>query len=560
MAPSSPQRILVIDDSFSIRKLLSKILQLHHYEVLAAATAEEGIKLALEQAPDLVICDVNLPDHDGYYVLERLRENEHYHFLPFIFVSGEAIERQDVRKGMTHGADDYLFKPFTPGELVEAVDTRLKRHALLQNKITRKSASAPLFLQSYARLEADLQSTIEEPGQVLFSLDIDRFKRLNDVLGFKNADEVLHKLMYRFEAIVDHQYQFYHGVHVGQMIVLGNEAELESAQEMARKLMHTISEPLDFQTYQLHLTCSVGIYICDPNCRPPDALKRANIALNQAKQQGGNMFTLYQQDMHTTVTRKLTWENELHQAITHRWFVLHYQPQIDLISGEVTGVEALIRMQHPELGLIYPGEFIQIAEESGLIAPMGDWCLRAACKQIKEWHAKGFSELRMSVNVSVLQFKTTRFVSRIAEILKEADLDGRFLEIELTESALVSDLQSIQSDLEKLHELNVTLAIDDFGTGYSSLSYLRHLPFDLLKIDQSFVRSMTDSSASLAIPKAIIDMGHSMGLEILAEGIETKEQLMLLKSYGCDLGQGYYMSKPIPADALEAFLNERAPV
>lgn len=560
MAPSSPQRILVIDDSFSIRKLLSKILQLHHYEVLAAATAEEGVKLALEQVPDLVICDVNLPDHDGYYVLEHLRENEHYHFLPFIFVSGEAIERQDVRKGMTQGADDYLFKPFTPSELVEAVDTRLKRHALLQNKMIRKSAGEPLFLHAYTRLETDLDKGVCDQSRVLFSLDIDRFKRLNDVLGFKNADEVLHKLLHRFEAVADQQYQFYHGVHVGQVIVVGSEPNLELIQEMARKLMFTISEPLDFQTYQLHLTCSVGIYVCDSTCRPPDAIKRAHIALNQAKQQGGNMFMLYQQDMHTTVTRQLTWENELHQAITHRWFVLHYQPQIDLISGEVTGVEALIRLQHPELGLIYPGEFIQIAEESGLIAPMGDWCLRAACKQIKEWHNKGFSELRMSVNVSVLQFKTTRFVSRVAEILKEADLDGRFLEIELTESALVSDLQSIQSDLEKLHELNVTLAIDDFGTGYSSLSYLRHLPFDLLKIDQSFVRSMTDNSASLAIPKAIIDMGHSMGLQILAEGIETKEQMILLKSYGCDLGQGYFMSKPIPADALEAFLNERAPV
>lgn len=551
--------VLVIDDSLSIRKLIQKILTMHGFTVYLAESALEGIETARQHHPNIIICDVNMPVYDGYFVLTTLRKEPEFELTPFIFVSGEAVARQDVRRGMVQGADDYLFKPFTPSELIEAIEVRLKKHALYVQKHQAKKSPFPDFLHPYEQLEAHIATRLGSPETMsLFSVDIDRFKRINDALGFENADKLLHLLLERFSILAANQNNIYSGAHAGQIVLVSDQLEEASEVEaVARELLSLISDPLDFQSYQLHLTCSVGVHHVNTEKSPREALEKAYVAMNQAKKEGGNMYKVYQADMHTLLTRQLTWEKELHQALQNQWFLLHYQPQVDLISGEVTGVEALIRLQHPDLGLIYPGEFIQIAEDTGLICAIGDWCLDEACRQLKSWHNMGYSSLRMAVNVSVLQFQQGNFTHKVLDTLKAHDLAGEFLEIELTESSLVRDLEGIQSDLERLRNASITLAIDDFGTGYSSLSYLRHLPFDLLKIDQSFIRGMTDSSASLAIPKAIIDMGHSMGLEILSEGIENQQQMLLLKSYGCDLGQGYYLSKPLPASDLEDYLKEK---
>lgn len=551
-------KILVIDDSDSICRLIAKVLEMHGYEAITASTALEGIALAQQESPSVVICDVHMPGHDGYYVLQELRQDRRFQLIPFIFVSGEAVHRQDVRKGMVRGADDYLFKPFTPNELLEAVNIRLERHRLmLEMQLIQQLNHLEMdLLKPFTRLEEDLAVLLQEgENRTVITLDIDRFKRLNDALGFQSADQLLHQLLQRFEEIVAQNVILYHGPRADQIFLVTPALQYAAMEDLAQNLLTLVAEPLNFQGYQLHLTCSIGLHRIEGDSSVEEVLKKAYIAMNQAKLQGGNIFMVYRQDMHTTVTRQLTWENELHQALSHRWFVLHYQPQIDLISGEVMGAEALIRLNHPELGLIYPGDFIQIAEETGLIAPIGDWCLREACRQVRIWHELGFTEMRVAVNASVLQFQQGQFARRVAEILQENELEGKFLEVELTESALVRDIESIQTDLKGLREMGVTLAIDDFGTGYSSLSYLRHLPFDQIKIDQSFVRGMTDNSASLAIPKAIIDMGHSLGLVVLAEGIETDQQMLLLKSYGCDLGQGFLMSKAIPADDMTEFLT-----
>lgn len=551
--------VLVIDDSLSIRKLIQKILTLQGFTVYLAESALEGIEIALQHHPSIIICDVNMPIYDGYFVLTSLRKEPSFELTPFIFVSGEAVARQDVRRGMVQGADDYLFKPFTPSELIEAIEVRLKKHALYVQKHQAKKSPFPDFLHPYEQLEANIAARLGSPDTMsLFSVDIDRFKRINDALGFENADKLLHLLLERFSVLAANQNNIYSGAHAGQIVLVSDQLQEPSeVEKIARELLSLISDPLDFQSYQLHLTCSVGVHHVDTEKSPREALEKAYVAMNQAKKEGGNIYKVYQADMHTLLTRQLTWEKELHQALQNNWFLLHYQPQVDLISGEVTGVEALIRLQHPDLGLIYPGEFIQIAEDTGLICAIGDWCLDEACRQLKSWHNSGYSSLRMAVNVSVLQFQQGDFTHKVLDTLKKHELDGQFLEVELTESSLVRDLEGIQSDLERLRNASITLAIDDFGTGYSSLSYLRHLPFDLLKIDQSFIRGMTDSSASLAIPKAIIDMGHSMGLEILSEGIENQQQMLLLKSYGCDLGQGYFLSKPLPAQDLEDYLREK---
>lgn len=557
--PGTGAGVLVIDDSLSIRKLIDKILSMHGFTVYLAASAHEGIEMARKHHPDIIVCDVNMPVYDGFFVLATLRKEAQFELTPFVFVSGEAVERQDVRRGMVQGADDYLFKPFSPTELVEAIEVRLKKHALYVQKHRQKTSPFPDFLHPYERLEADILTALNESRSMsLFSVDIDRFKRINDALGFENADKLLHLLLERFEPLAQNQRNIYSGAHAGQIVLVSDPlVEPEAVDSIARELLSLISDPLDFQSYQLHLTCSVGVHHVTAEKTSREALEKAYVAMNQAKKEGGNMYKVYQADMHTLLTRQLTWEKELHQALQNNWFLLHYQPQVDLISGEVTGVEALIRLQHPELGLIYPGEFIQIAEDTGLICAIGDWCLDEACRQLKHWHNMGYSSLRMAVNVSVLQFQQGNLTEKVLRTLKKHDLKGEFLEIELTESSLVRDLDAIQSDLQRLRDAAITLAIDDFGTGYSSLSYLRHLPFDLLKIDQSFIRGMTDSSASLAIPKAIIDMGHSMGLEILSEGIENQQQMLLLKSYGCDLGQGYFLSKPLGSEALEDYLREK---
>jgi EAL domain-containing protein (putative c-di-GMP-specific phosphodiesterase class I) len=320
--------------------------------------------------------------------------------------------------------------------------------------------------------------------------------------------------------------------------------------------MEAVAQPVTVEGHSFFLTCSIGVSMYPSDGDDPELLiKHADIAMYRAKQSGRNNFQFYTSDMNDRALERLRIESDLRNALDRSEFLLHYQPKVDVNSGRVTGMEALIRWRHPEFGMVPPGRFIGLAEETGLIVPIGAWVIRTACAQNKAWQDAGLAPLRISVNLSARQFAQKDLAQSIADVLQDTGLEARHLEIELTESLVMTDVEHAIDVLQQLKRLGVKLSIDDFGTGYSSLAYLKRFPIDVLKIDQSFVRDVTVDPNDAAITVSIISLGHNLKLKVIAEGVETRQQLAYLRLHGCDEVQGYLFSHPLPADEFEARLR-----
>jgi EAL domain-containing protein (putative c-di-GMP-specific phosphodiesterase class I) len=322
-----------------------------------------------------------------------------------------------------------------------------------------------------------------------------------------------------------------------------------------QRILATVAEPLWIEEQEFHLTCSIGVSLFPRDGLDADTLlKNAGTATHRTKELGRNAFQFYGPEMDARTNERLLLEGKLRRAIEQDELFLHYQPQIDLHTGTIVGVEALLRWKHPDLGLVSPGRFIPIAEETGLIVPIGEWVLRTACTQNKKWQDEGLPAFSVAVNLSARQFRQKDVAQRVAKVLQDTGLAAGFLELELTESLVMHNTESVIGTLKELNGMGLQLAIDDFGTGYSSLSYLKRFPVDRLKIDQSFVRDIASDPDDAAIAQSIIALGHSLDLKVIAEGVETAEQLAFLKNARCDEAQGYYFSKPIPAEEIKRFV------
>ena len=396
------KNILVIEDEIHIRELIVELLEDADFRVISAGNGNAGLSLAEEYVPDLVICDIMMPGLDGYEVLRRMRQNLRTAAIPLIFLTAKA-ERLDFRKGMVMGADDYITKPFTCDELLESINTRLAKQALIQQ------------------------------------------------------------------------------------------------------------------------TCNIRAQLSQLNSSGKIPVKHA------------------------------IRESHLYQALEYSEFELYYQPQVDIQTGELVGAEALIRWNSPQFGLVEPIEFIALAEETGFIILLDQWVIQTACAQAKAWQDSGLPPLRVAVNLSSLQFNHPHLTERIAQVLMSTDLHPQCLEIELTESLLVQDVDETIRRLQELKELSIQIAIDDFGTGYASLGYLQHFPFDILKLDQCFVRDVNTNSTNAAIATAVIKMAHDLNLTVIAEGVETEAERQFLISHQCDVIQGFLMSHPLSSEDFGAF-------
>lgn len=553
-------RILIIDDDASIRRISGEILAEEGYEIALATNVSEGIAQLHKIKPDLILCDVMMPDGNGYDVLEALQHLDQP-MTPFILMSAEAIFPEDIRKGMRSGADDYLVKPFRLQDLLESVRVRLNRQKQFQNllNVFKSTPGLPPFLHGS---EQDLMELLTvAPPSFLVALRLDEHERFQRIFGREGAQLLYHSVFQRLRSLPalkavdfyasDQAYQIYLCPHTLSALP---EAELNHHIQVA------FEEPFPYQRYQLHLHSSLGWVYQETPLLPELWLERANLALYQSRLQGGSTSTVFQPQMESKLHESLHWEAELQQALNEKRFELHYQPQFELKTGRIVALEALLRMRHPEFGMIPPGDFIPVAEESGLIVPIGTWVLNEACHMLFRLQELGHTDLRMAVNVSLLQFLTPDFAQIVAQTIAQSGIPAEQLELELTESLLIDNFRQMQTLLTQLKDTGLTLAVDDFGTGYSSLYYLHQLPFDTLKIDQAFVRPLQKSKPNTsAIPRAIVEMAHAMGMTALAEGIENEEQMQILDALGCDFGQGYYISRPLPEPLLYELLRVQLP-
>jgi len=389
---------------------------------------------------------------------------------------------------------------------------------------------------------------------ILF-FDLDRFKNINDSLGHDAGDEVLRTVAERLNACVrkvDVVARF--GGDEFAVLTEGLTAE-DQAGTVARKILDALSKPMLLSGRQYRPAASIGISTYPTDGRDAQSLqKHADIAMYRAKEEGRSTFQFYSEQLNTHSLQRLEFESNLSNALNNREFVLHYQPKMDLATGKVTSMEALIRWVSPQFGFVSPGQFISIAEETGLILPLGRWIAQTACVQNSAWQKGGLPSLRVAINISARQMADKGLVDFIAETVRKTGLSPESLELEITESAVMSNQDYAEKVLNRFKELGFHLTMDDFGTGYSSLAYLKRFPFDSVKIDQSFVRGIPDSSDDVAIVAAIIAMAHSLQLKVVAEGVETENQLNMLRKLGCDTIQGYYFSKPIPSNEVVMLL------
>ncbi len=390
---------------------------------------------------------------------------------------------------------------------------------------------------------------------VLF-LDLDRFKKINETLGHEIGDKLLLEVAKRLENSVRKSDTVARLGGDEFAVILDDLRDVKYVAVVARKFLQALSKPIIIQEYELYATSSIGISLYPDDSEDVDVLLRcADTALYRAKDAGKNNYQYYTADMNTRAFEFLLLESGLRKALDNNELEVFYQPLIDLETNTLLGMEALLRWRHPEKGMISPGDFIPLAEETGLIEPIGEWVLRAACTQNKEWQDAGYPPVKVSVNMSARQFNKKNITELIGDILQETGLSPEYLGIEITESVIMQDVKSTIAKLKKMHKMGITLSIDDFGTGYSSLSYLKLFPIDNLKIDQSFVFNITSDSTDAAIAASVILLAHSMNLKVVAEGVETQEQLEVLRRQGCDYVQGFLFSRPVAADEFVPFFE-----
>jgi len=378
-------------------------------------------------------------------------------------------------------------------------------------------------------------------------LDLDQFKFINDSLGHQVGDELLKITAQRLTSCLRESDTVARQGGDEFVLLLTDQPNEEAITQTMQRVLHEVSQPWKANDLDFQITCSIGLTLCPDDGRDAETLlKNADSAMYKAKELGRNNFQYFSAEMNTSVTDRLELLNRLRQAITNEDFVLHYQPKVSLASHRIVGAEALVRWNSAHSGMVSPASFIPLAEETGLIIPLGIWVLRTACRQNRAWQDAGYPPIPISVNLSPRQLARGDIVEVVKRILDETGLQAQYLELEITESVMTTDVEKSFALLTQLRALGVKISLDDFGTGYSSLSYLKRFPVDTLKIDQSFVRDIATDQDSGAIVKAILSLGRNLNLTVLAEGIETQDQFRFLLANGCDEGQGYLMSKPIP--------------
>lgn len=568
--------ILIVDDEPEIRNILRKILS-ESYRCREANSAEEALAIIRREKFDLVISDINMGGMSGLEMIPQMRAIAPHTVI--MMISGEQTIESAI-EALRGGAFDYIMKPFD-FQLVEvAIRRALEHHSLLVAKHEHENHLEELIKHRTAELDhlAYHDVLTDLPNRTLFEdrltqalilavchrqalgmllLSLDQFKQVHDTLGNAIGDKLLQKVAGRLRCIAlrGETVARFEGDEFALLLTQMGGTEGEDVVEVIFQINESLKLPFVIDDHELFITVSIGISLYpDDGADAPTLLKNADAALYRAREQGGNNYQFYTADMNDKAMKRLTLENSLRRALERGEFEVYYQPVLDITTRKIVGMEALLRWHHPELGLVQPAEFIPLAEDTGMIMPIGEWVLRTACTQSKSWQDAGFAPLCLAVNLSARQFQQQDLAEVVVRILQETGLNAHDLELELTESSIMKNAESAVRTLNDLKEMGVKIAIDDFGTGYSSLGYLKRLPIDTLKIDQSFVRDVTTDPDDAALVMTIITLAHNLRLKVIAEGVETEEQQRFLHLLRCDEWQGYLFSKPVPFEAFEKLL------
>lgn len=568
--------ILIIDDENQIRNLLTKLLS-DQYHCLTAASAEEALTVLQTTEFDLVISDINMGGITGLDLVPLVHK-EAPDTVVLMISAQQTIET--AISAMRAGAFDYVMKPFDLDHVDAALGRALNHRKLLKDKRRYENELQDLVRQGTAEVErlAYYDPLTNLPNRVLFEdrltqamaiaqrhqqmlatvfVGLDQFKRIKDTLGHAAGDQLLAEAAGRLQGRLREGETLARFDSDEFVLLLPQVNATGDLVEISRSLREALKESFYIGGQQLYVTASFGISLFPFDGVDSDALlKNAAAALYRCRNEGGNDYQFYKPDMNDRAINHLSLENSLRQAVENEDFEVFYQPQLDLETRQVVGVEALVRWQHPELGYVSPEEFIPVAEDTGLIVPLGAWVLRTACAQVRSWQQEGYANLRLAVNVSPRQFQQENLMESIVQTLSDTGLDGNCLEIELTESSIMQNAESAAKTFRGLKERGVKIAIDDFGTGHSSLSYLSHLPLNVLKVDRSFIHNATTNPDDAALVMAIITLAHNLRLKVIAEGVETEEHARFLRLLRCDEGQGYLFGKAMPAGIFRSWLAQ----
>ena len=606
--------VLIVDDTPANVGILVEYLEGRQVRVAVAQEGEEGLARAEFVQPDLILLDVMMPGMDGFETCRRLKASPRTRDIPVIFMTALS-ETHDKVAGFAAGGVDYVTKPFQIDEVWARVTTHLalrsaqKRLAeqnaqlrraeaellaandLLEQRVAERTAE---LVRTNARLEqkiADYNQAERRidymahhdaltglPNRLLLEdrvnqaiaqarrhqdemvaqlhIDLDHFKTINDSLGERIGDRLLQAVATRLQQCTRE------GDSLGCLggngfgICLAALRGSNDAALVAGKVLDTLSRPFHVEDHELHVSASIGVGLFPSDGSDASALLRAaNAAMYQAKQKGRNTYQFFTPALHEAAKRRMAATSQLRQALAHDEFSVYYQPQVDMESGRIFSAEALLRWTPPGKTARSCAEFIAIAEETGIIVPIGEWVLRQACAQLKRWRDGGHPDMRIAVNLSARQFTQANLTEFVAQVLRDTGVPADALELELTESLTMQPSDDNLEVMRRLSDMGVQLSIDDFGTGYSSLAYLQNFPIHALKIDRSFVIGINEQAHDAAIVTAIIAMAHSLHLNLIAEGVDSPEHVSFLTAHGCLAAQGYYYSQPVPADVMTRLLD-----
>ena len=550
-------RILIVDDDAGMRFAMRKVLENEGYLVDEVKNGEQALVYCERLLPDLVLMDAVMPEMDGFKACSEIQALQGGMQVPVLIITA-LNDEASIGRAFAAGAADYIAKPVNFAVLRKRIARILQAsHAekhvrkLAYNDTLTGLANRTLFTDQLNEVMAECERDGDQLA-VLF-LDLDRFKLVNDTFGHDAGDLLLKVVAERLMRCVrqgDLVSRFGGDEFV---VVLKHIETFEVAKAVATKIHQNLLRPFVFLGKEMHVSTSIGIAMYPQDGQEINTLvKHADIAMYRAKEQR-NCYEFYDATMGDDAARRLGLESDLLGAIKRNEMVLHYQPQMDLRTNEVNGMEALVRWNHPTRGLVSPLEFIPLAEETGLIIELGEWVLREACRQLKSWQSRSVKPLRMkvAVNLAGRQLDSDNIFEQVAKVLEDIGLSPESLELEITESTIMKNAEAVIKTLEKLKGMGIALAVDDFGTGYSSLNYLKRFPIDKLKIDRSFVSDITDDKVDADIVTTIITLAHSLGVEVIAEGVETEAQKVFLRSEDCDHMQGYLLAKPLAAEEFE---------